>query len=137
MSGFAERADLSLSCLTHKAHFGRTQKGVIDSRFRTSTDAHRLGADGIFDATTHAGHRRPHVVVGTGHEHACRACAWAVFWDVPLANIEQTELLARRMDLLTDIMWLPQQAVMRRIMGGLSRSVKYAYIILRKQLPYT
>ena len=64
------------------------------------------------------------------------------FWDAPLQNIEQAELLQREeMDLLKDIMLLPQQAVMRRIneMVKRARSVKvHAYIIhyLRKQLPY-
>lgn len=65
------------------------------------------------------------------------------FWDAPLQNIEQAELLQREeMDLLNDIMNLPQQAVMRRIneLVKRARSVKvHAYIIhyLRKQLPYT
>jgi hypothetical protein len=62
------------------------------------------------------------------------------FWDVPLANIEQAELLQREeMDLLTDIMSLPQQAVMRRINELVKRArvSRYTYIIhyLRKQLP--
>jgi GTPase SAR1 family protein len=65
------------------------------------------------------------------------------FWDAPLQYTEQAELLQREeMDLLNDIMGLPQQAVMRRIneMVKRARSVKvHAYIIhyLRKQLPYT
>jgi uncharacterized ubiquitin-like protein YukD len=65
------------------------------------------------------------------------------FWDAPLKNTEQADLLQREeMDLLNDIMNLPQQAVMRRIneLVKRSRSVKvHAYIIhyLRKQLPYT
>jgi EH domain-containing protein 1 len=65
------------------------------------------------------------------------------FWDAPLQNIEQAELLQREeMDLLQDIMRLPQQAVMRKIneLVKRARSVKvHAYIIhyLRKQLPYT
>lgn len=65
------------------------------------------------------------------------------FWDAPLANTEQADLLQREeMDLLQDIMGLPQQAVMRRIneLVKRARSVKvHAYIIhyLRKQLPYT
>ena len=65
------------------------------------------------------------------------------FWDGPYQNTEQAELLQREeMDLLQDIMALPQQAVMRRIneMVKRARSVKvHAYIIhyLRKQLPYT
>ena len=65
------------------------------------------------------------------------------FWDAPLQNTEQAELLEREeMDLLRDIIGLPQQAVMRRIneMVKRARSVKvHAYIIhyLRKQLPYT
>lgn len=65
------------------------------------------------------------------------------FWDAPLQNTEQAELLQREeMDLLRDIMVLPQQAVMRRIneLVKRARSVKvHAYIIhyLRKQLPYT
>lgn len=65
------------------------------------------------------------------------------FWDAPLQNTEQAELLQREeMDLLQDIMGLPQQAVMRRIneLVKRARSVKvHAYIIhyLRKQLPYT
>jgi len=65
------------------------------------------------------------------------------FWDAPLQNAEQAELLQREeMDLLQDIMCLPQQAVMRRIneLVKRARSVKvHAYIIhyLRKQLPYT
>ena len=65
------------------------------------------------------------------------------FWDAPLQNTEQAELLQREeMDLLQDIMRLPQQAVMRRIneLVKRARSVKvHAYIIhyLRKQLPYT
>ena len=64
------------------------------------------------------------------------------FWDAPLQNMEQAELLQREeMDLLRDIMGLPQQAVMRRIneLVKRARSVKvHAYIIhyLRKQLPY-
>mmetsp|Transcript_6348 Transcript_6348/g.10527 ORF Transcript_6348/g.10527 Transcript_6348/m.10527 type:complete len:515 (-) Transcript_6348:42-1586(-) len=64
------------------------------------------------------------------------------FWDAPLQNTEQAELLQREeMDLLHDIMSLPQQAVMRRIneLVKRARSVKvHAYIIhyLRKQLPY-
>merc|ERR1719263_1607980 len=38
------------------------------------------------------------------------------FWDAPLQNTEQAELLQREeMDLLHDVMNLPQQAVMRRI----------------------
>ena len=65
------------------------------------------------------------------------------FWDVPLQNTDQAELLNREeMDLLHDITALPQYAVMRRIneMVKRARSVKvHAYIIhyLRKQLPYT
>lgn len=65
------------------------------------------------------------------------------FWDSPYQNTEQAELLQQEeMDLLHDIMSLPQQAVMRRIneMVKRARSVKvHAYIIhyLRKQLPYT
>jgi hypothetical protein len=65
------------------------------------------------------------------------------FWDAPLQNTEQAELLQKEeMDLCHDIMALPQQAVMRRIneMVKRARSVKvHAYIIhyLRKQLPYT
>jgi EH domain-containing protein 1 len=64
------------------------------------------------------------------------------FWDAPLQNMEQAELFQREeMDLLQDIMRLPQQAVMRRIneLVKRARSVKvHAYIIhyLRKQLPY-
>lgn len=64
------------------------------------------------------------------------------FWDAPLQNTEQQELLQREeMDLLHDIMTLPQHAVMRRIneLVKRARSVKvHAYIIhyLRKQLPY-
>mmetsp|Transcript_20030 Transcript_20030/g.49224 ORF Transcript_20030/g.49224 Transcript_20030/m.49224 type:complete len:568 (+) Transcript_20030:22-1725(+) len=65
------------------------------------------------------------------------------FWDAPLQNTEQAELLQHEeMDLLQDITRLPQQAVMRRIneLVKRARSVKvHAYIIhyLRKQLPYT
>lgn len=65
------------------------------------------------------------------------------FWENPLANMEQAELLQREeMDLLHEIMTLPQQAVMRKIneMVKRARSVKvHSYIIhyLRKQLPYT
>lgn len=65
------------------------------------------------------------------------------FWDAPLQNTEQAELLQKEeLDLCHDIMALPQQAVMRRIneMVKRARSVKvHAYIIhyLRKQLPYT
>ena len=64
------------------------------------------------------------------------------FWDMPLQNTEQAELLQREeMDLLYDITTLPQQAVMRRIneLVKRARSVKvHAYIIhyLRKQIPY-
>lgn len=64
------------------------------------------------------------------------------FWDAPLLNTEQAELLQREeMDLLHDIMALPQHAVMRRIneLVKRARSVKvHAYIIhyLRKQMPY-
>ena len=65
------------------------------------------------------------------------------FWDEPLQNTEQAALLQQEeMDLLNDIMRLPQQSVMRRIneLVKRARSVKvHAYIIhyLRKQLPYT
>jgi EH domain-containing protein 1 len=65
------------------------------------------------------------------------------FWDAPLQNTEQADLLQREeMDLLKDIMRLPEQSVMRRIneLVKRARSVKvHAYIIhyLRKQLPYT
>ena len=65
------------------------------------------------------------------------------FWDAPMQNTEQAELLQKEeLDLCHDIMALPQQAVMRRIneMVKRARSVKvHAYIIhyLRKQLPYT
>ena len=65
------------------------------------------------------------------------------FWENPLANMEQAELLQREeLDLLHEIMALPQQAVMRKIneMVKRARSVKvHSYIIhyLRKQLPYT
>lgn len=65
------------------------------------------------------------------------------FWDAPLHNAEQAELLQKEeLDLLHDIMRLPQQAVMRKIneLVKRARSVKvHAYIIhyLRKQLPYT
>lgn len=65
------------------------------------------------------------------------------FWDAPLKNTEQMDLLQQEeTDLLNDIMNLPQQAVMRRIneLVKRARSVKvHAYIIhyLRKQLPYT
>lgn len=65
------------------------------------------------------------------------------FWDAPLNNIDQVDLLQKEeTDLLNDIIKLPQQAVMRRIneMVKRARSVKvHAYIIhyLRKQLPYT
>jgi EH domain-containing protein 1 len=65
------------------------------------------------------------------------------FWDAPLQIAEQAELLQNEeLDLLQDIMNLPQQCVMRRIneLVKRARSVKvHAYIIhyLRKQLPYT
>jgi hypothetical protein len=65
------------------------------------------------------------------------------FWDAPMQNTEQAELLQKEeLDLCHDIIALPQQAVMRRIneMVKRARSVKvHAYIIhyLRKQLPYT
>lgn len=65
------------------------------------------------------------------------------FWDAPLQNSEQADLLQREeLDLIQEIMALPQQAVMRRIneMVKRARSVKvHAYLIhyLRKQLPYT
>jgi hypothetical protein len=65
------------------------------------------------------------------------------FWDKPLANTEQSELLAReKQDLFDDIYSLPQNAVMRRIneLVKRARSVKvHSYIIhyLRKQMPYT
>lgn len=65
------------------------------------------------------------------------------FWDAPLKNTDQMDLLQQEeTDLLNDIMGLPQQAVMRRIneLVKRARSVKvHAYIIhyLRKQLPYT
>lgn len=64
------------------------------------------------------------------------------FWDMPLQHTDQAELLQKEeMDLLHDIMALPQQAVMRRIneLVKRARSVKvHAYMIhyLRKQLPY-
>jgi GTPase SAR1 family protein len=64
------------------------------------------------------------------------------FWDAPLQCSEQAELLQREeMDLLQDIMALPQHAVMRRIneLVKRARSVKvHAYLIhyLRKQLPF-
>merc|ERR1719162_2188950 len=65
------------------------------------------------------------------------------FWDAPLKNTDQMELLQQEeTDLLNDILQLPQNAVMRRIneLVKRARSVKvHAYIIhyLRKQLPYT
>lgn len=65
------------------------------------------------------------------------------FWDAPLQNTDQADLLHNEeMDLLQDILKLPQQAVMRKIneLVKRARSVKvHAYIIhyLRKQLPYT
>jgi len=65
------------------------------------------------------------------------------FWDAPLQNTEQMDLLQQEeTDLLNDIMNLPQQAALRRIneLVKRARSVKvHAYIIhyLRKQLPYT
>jgi Domain of unknown function (DUF5600) len=64
------------------------------------------------------------------------------FWEKPLQETGQEELLNQEeMDLMNDIMRLPQQAVMRRIneLVKRARSVKvHAYIIhyLRKQLPY-
>lgn len=64
------------------------------------------------------------------------------FWDKPLQHSEQKALLQQEeMDLLNDIIRLPEQAVMRRIneLVKRARSVKvHAYIIhyLRKQLPY-
>jgi hypothetical protein len=63
------------------------------------------------------------------------------FWEAPLQNSEQADLLQREeLDLLHDIMALPQHAVMRRIneLVKRARSVKvHAYIIhyLRKQMP--
>ena len=63
------------------------------------------------------------------------------FWDAPLKNTEQAELLQREeMDLLNEIMRLPEQAVMRRINELIkrARSVKVHTLIihyLRKQLP--
>lgn len=65
------------------------------------------------------------------------------FWNAPLQNMEQAELLEHEeLDLLHDIMALPQHAVMRRIneLVKRARSVKvHAYVIhyLRKQLKYT
>ena len=65
------------------------------------------------------------------------------FWDAPLQYTDQSELLQREeIDLLNDIMRLPQQAVMRRINELIKRArmVKvHAYLVhyLRKQLPYT
>lgn len=65
------------------------------------------------------------------------------FWDAPLQYTDQSELLQQEeIDLLNDIMGLPQQAVMRRIneLVKRARSVKvHAYLVhyLRKQLPYT
>merc|ERR1712238_273852 len=64
------------------------------------------------------------------------------FWDAPLQNTEQMDLLQQEeTDLLNDIMNLPQQAALRRIneLVKRARSVKvHAYIIhyLRKQMPY-
>jgi Domain of unknown function (DUF5600) len=63
------------------------------------------------------------------------------FWEAPYINMEQAELLrAEELDLMQDIMALPQQAVMRKIneLVKRARSVKvHAYIIhyLRKQMP--
>lgn len=64
------------------------------------------------------------------------------FWDKPLKHTEQADLLRQEeVDLMNDIMRLPEQAVMRRIneLVKRARSVKvHAYIIhyLRKQMPY-
>jgi len=64
------------------------------------------------------------------------------FWDKPLQHTDQAALLHQEeMDLMDDIMRLPQQAVMRRIneLVKRARSVKvHAYIVhyLRKQMPY-
>ena len=64
------------------------------------------------------------------------------FWDAPLKSLENRVLLEReKQDLLTEMMSLPGNAVMRRIneLVKRARSVKvHAYIIhyLRKQMPY-
>jgi Domain of unknown function (DUF5600)/Dynamin family len=65
------------------------------------------------------------------------------FWDQPLQNSDQGDLLQREeRDLIEEVLSLPSRAVMRRIneLVRRARSVKvHAYLIhyLRKQLPYT
>lgn len=147
MKWFAERADLIIVMFdAHKLDISDELKGVMELMI-PHLDKIRVvlnKADGISTQQLMRVYGALMWSLGKvmNTPEVCRVYMGS-FWDKPLQNSEQAELLQREeMDLCDDIMRLPQQAVMRRIneLVKRARSVKvHAYIIhyLRKQLPYT
>jgi EH domain-containing protein 1 len=147
MKWFGERSDLVIIMFdAHKLDISDELKGVMEL-FIPHMDKIRIvlnKADSI--STQHLMRVYGALMWSLGKvmntPEVCRVYMGS-FWDAPLQITEQAELLQREeMDLLQDIMQLPQQCVMRRIneLVKRARSVKvHAYIIhyLRKQLPYT
>mmetsp|Transcript_20768 Transcript_20768/g.49104 ORF Transcript_20768/g.49104 Transcript_20768/m.49104 type:complete len:565 (-) Transcript_20768:515-2209(-) len=147
MKWFGERADLVIVMFdAHKLDISDELKGVMEL-FIPHLDKIRIVLNKADSISTQQLMRVYGALMWSlgkvmNTPEVCRVFMGS-FWDAPLKNTDQMELLQREeTDLLNDIMNLPQQAVMRRIneLVKRARSVKvHAYIIhyLRKQLPYT
>jgi GTPase SAR1 family protein len=147
MKWFGERADLVIVMFdAHKLDISDELKGVMEL-FIPHLDKLRVVLNKADSVSTQQLMRVYGALMWSlgkvmNTPEVCRVFMGS-FWDAPLQCTEQAELLQQEeMDLLQDIMDLPQQAVMRRIneLVKRARSVKvHAYIIhyLRKQLPYT
>jgi len=147
MKWFAERADLIIVMFdAHKLDISDELKGVMEMMI-PHLDKVRVVLNKADSISTQQLMRVYGALMWSlgkvmNTPEVCRVYMGS-FWDAPLQNLEQAELLQREeMDLLQDIMNLPQQAVMRKIneLVKRARSVKvHAYLIhyLRKQLPYT
>ena len=147
MKWFAERADLIIVMFdAHKLDISDELKGVMELMI-PHLDKIRIVLNKADSISTQQLMRVYGALMWSlgkvmNTPEVCRVYMGS-FWDAPLQCSEQADLLQREeMDLLHDIMALPQQAVMRRIneLVKRARSVKvHAYIIhyLRKQLPYT
>lgn len=147
MKWFGERADLVIIMFdAHKLDISDELKGVMEL-FIPHLDKIRIVLNKADSISTQQLMRVYGALMWSlgkvmNTPEVCRVYLGS-FWDAPLKNTEQMDLLQQEeTDLLNDIMNLPQQAVMRRIneLVKRTRSVKvHAYIIhyLRKQLPYT
>ncbi|CAM9790942.1 unnamed protein product, partial [Chrysoparadoxa australica] len=146
ISWFAERADLIIIMFdAHKLDISDELKMVIDT-LRPHHDKMRVllnKADTIDTQQLMRVYGALMWSLGKVMQtpEVCRVYIGS-FWDNPIQNHENRQLLAKeKQDLLDELMRLPDNAVIRRIneLVKRARSVKvHAYIIhyLRKQMPY-